>query len=134
METHAASLQSQNPIGFVLNLVLFLTAPVGTAEFFSQNLLPGLALGLRLDMTQELRNVPVLAITADFGTVQCTSLLAVTCHWIDPIKGLASKCLSVRPFVGQHTGQAVCDAVKMLLEQVEVTPDKIVAIVTDNGV
>uniref|UniRef100_A0A1A8ACL7 Uncharacterized protein n=1 Tax=Nothobranchius furzeri TaxID=105023 RepID=A0A1A8ACL7_NOTFU len=75
-----------------------------------------------------------IAITADIWTsVANEAYLGITCHYIGTEWQMESICLSTMPLEDRHTAQNIAMWLQETLEKFEINPEKVSAIVHDNG-
>ncbi|CAM4570827.1 unnamed protein product [Leuciscus chuanchicus] len=75
-----------------------------------------------------------VALTADIWTSVATeAYLGITCHYIGIDWQMESICLSTMPLEERHTAQNIAGWLEEILDKFEILPDKISAIVHDNG-
>lgn len=73
-------------------------------------------------------------LTADIWTSVATeAYLGITCHYIGIDWQMKSICLSTMPLEERHTAQNIAGWLEEILDKFEILPDKISAIVHDNG-
>jgi hypothetical protein len=87
-----------------------------------------------LGIKDELAKQQYVCTTADMWSLPRKSYLGVTCHWIDA-ESLSRKsvALACRRFKGAHTHDRIAEMLYDINAEFGLSPNKIVATVTDNG-
>lgn len=81
-----------------------------------------------------LKTCSKLALTTDAWTSVATeAYLGITCHFLTSDWELKSYCLTTKPLTERHTGQNIATWIEETVENFEISPQKIIAIVHDNG-
>lgn len=82
---------------------------------------------------RELKTVPYMACTSDIWTKDRRSFIAMNVHWIDQTTGeLKSFLLCCERFRGSHTGAAIEDKIKSILQKFGIQ-NRVTCITTDNA-
>lgn len=75
-----------------------------------------------------------IALTADIWTSIATeAFLGITCHYIAEEWKMISICLTTMPLEDRHTAANIAEWLEEVTEKFEIPPQKIIAIVHDNG-
>ena len=146
--------ESKETTEALLNVIVGGVRPIGLVEdkvfiAFVKKLAPGYSVPSRKTITRKLEdkfslckaalgklsnNVKFAAITADLWTSVCMqSFLGVTIHFINEEFELKNLVLATKETSGAHTGENIAKWLEEVMDDYEISPSKIVAIVTHNA-
>ncbi|XP_055357212.1 uncharacterized protein LOC129602241 [Paramacrobiotus metropolitanus] len=91
---------------------------------------------IRAKMQSELDGAGLIALSTDIWTKKgmTESFLGLNAHYVDAATRETRSCtLACRSFPSPHTAEKVYVLVKEILDEWKISPDRIIAILTDNG-
>lgn len=81
----------------------------------------------------QLANAAYVCTTADVWSTTKRSFFGLTSHWIDKDYNRCSAALACKRFTGSHTYDRVAEMLQEIHNKFNLTNEKLVATVTDNG-
>ena len=146
--------KSKRVTELILNLIIGGVRPISLVEdedfkIFVNEVVPGYNLPTCRTFTRKLeeklttckasirnllRDVKYASTTTDlWSSITMDSFLGVTMHFVDAEFKLVNLVLATKEVSGAHTGENIAAWLEAILEDYEVSPCKVVAVVTDNG-
>lgn len=104
-------------------------------KFFTDTIIPKIYTGMKEEVSKLIDEAKHISFTTDIwsSSVNTTSLLSLTAHWIDDAFVKISAVLHAQPVQEAHTGEHIAAQIENMLQNWKIARDKVHVVVSDNA-